>query len=113
MEVDEDKDGWEHAWIGSLAPPNEYIECGEGRAVNNQPGQKWAAAFELSGSPQLSFPNTQKPTVADWSGNEPVTIKGRSYTEFSPSEQAHIYFGANGANEDRWHINSLTDYRLV
>ena len=81
--------------------------------MNNQPGQKWAAAFELSGSPQLSFPNTQKPTVADWSGNEPVTIKGRSYTEFSPSEQAHIYFGANGANEDRWNINSLTDYSLV
>lgn len=87
--------------------------------MNNQPGQKWAATFEVSGNTNLSLPQTETSggegtgKTKDWAGERPVTVNGNMYTAFSPEEQAHIYFGANGSGKDIWYINSLTDYSLV
>lgn len=117
----EDKDGWEHAYIGSKELEDKHYETSSsGAAVSKLPGQLWACTFEHvnKSSPQYRFPDQ---TTGKKGSGKPskigtpsyVTTKGgKGYVQLGVNDRCYIYFGANGSGEDIWWINGLTSYVL-
>lgn len=135
MQAHEDEDGWEHAWMGTHAPNNAGTEtkCGgsyDGKPVSLTDSQAgtaiWTAVFQVGQgySTVKCFPtlqtngnedtgalgNTVKAYLNDGSV---VTVDGTCYAKIPTSDTVYNYFSANGSNQDRWYVESFTDYTRI
>ena len=122
----EEKDGYEHAYIGTKALENKFYDLGEkGHAVTGIDGQLWAGTFQQG---QGDIHRLYKFPAFDTGGGENsgrtydhsgtgLWTKNREYDgvlSVAPgiNDTCYLHFSAGGADEDIWWINGLTSYAI-
>lgn len=135
MRAHEDEDGWEHAWMGTHAPDNAGTEtkCSGSYAGNpisltdSQAGNAvWTAIFQVAQGKTVTknFPTVQTNgnedegdlgnTVKAYNNDGSVIMAdGTCYAKIPASDTVYNYYSASGANQDRWWVESFTDYTKI
>lgn len=137
MTAHEDEDGWENAWMGTSKPGNAGTETKLSGSYAGKPisltdsvagNAVWTAVFQVAegNSAAKSFPtkniNTsedkgnegKEKTVYAYNAGENIIVSGGTcYAKIPVSDTVYNYFSASGANQDRWYVESFTDYTKI
>ena len=133
MNVTEEEDCYEQAWMGTHEPDNAHSDtkCGGDYTKNpvsltdkNAGSAIWTAVFLAAQGHEnvtKNFPSTSIDKNEDTgklsnkvyacnSSGAIVSEDGKTYAKIPIADTVYNFFAATGSNEDRWRVENFTDY---
>lgn len=133
MNVTEEEDCYEQAWMGTHEPDNahsdkkcagDYTKKPVSLTDKNAGSAIWTAVFLAAQGHQnvtKNFPSTSidknedkgslsNKVYACNSSNAIVSEDGKTYAKIPIADTVYNFFAATGSDEDRWRVENFTDY---